>query len=221
MAEDSGVTRRGALAAAGGAAALAGLAPAAAQAAAKSHLGEPKDGTAAAEVIGRLDQNADTITGYGYLTRVHGLAQASLFRTAQHDESSARLTFAAQVHVNARFFRGNLISVDGVGSVTFFADGDGASFDNPATFSNGKQIATFDARFQNLLSVIAPHQGISTINGELTQKQAHSFAIGGHTTRFGRKGLVLLLTVSGPSTRTADNPPIAFFDVAGQLTVGP
>ena len=218
MTEDSGVTRRGMIGVAAGAAAAASLAPAAAQAAGRRQVGVPEDGTAAAEVVGHLDQVGDAITGYGYLTRVHGLAQSSLFRASTHDEKSARLTFASNVHVNARFFRGTLISVDGIGNLTLFLDGDGADFGNPASFSNGTPVARFDAHFQNLLAVLAPNQGISTISGELKQKEAKTFSFDGRSTRFGHRGLALALSVSGPSTRTADSPPTAFFDVAGHIS---
>ena len=212
-----GVTRRGVLAGAGGLAA-AGVVPVGAAAAARARrIGEPRDGTAAAEVIGRLDQNGDAITGYGYLTRIHGLPDADLFRGATHDESTARFTFASAVQVNARFFRGALVSVDGVGSLTFFLDGNGGNFAEPASFSDGTPVAKFAAHFHNLLTVIAPNQGVSTIAGELKQRQASTFALDGRSTRFGHRGLGLSLSVAGPSTRTTDTPPIAFFDVAGDL----
>src|SRR5436190_6156254 len=215
---DRGVTRRAILAGAGGLAAV-GAVPASAEAAARRTVGEPRDATAAAEVIGRLDQVGDAITGYGYLTRVHGLSQASLFRGPQRTEATARFTFASRVQVNARFILGSLISVDGVGSLTFFLDSSGADFAKPSTFSDGTAIATFAAHFHNVLTVIAPGQGISTIEGELKQRRARTFSFGGRRTRFGHTGLGLNLAVGGPSTRTAPSPPTAFFDVAGDLTV--
>jgi hypothetical protein len=182
-------------------------------------VGEPQDGTAAAQVVGHLDQVGDAITGYGYLTRIHGLRPADLFRAPNRTESSARFTFFSKVQVNARFFRGALVSVDGVGTLTFFLDPDGADFAHPATFSNGTAVAKFAAHFHNLLTVIAPNQGISTIEGELTQRHARTFSLEGRRTRFGHRGLRLHLSVAGPSTRTAPSPPTAFFDVAGDLTL--
>jgi hypothetical protein len=215
-----GVTRRKMLAGAGGLAA-AGVVPAQAEAAVARRVGEPADGTAAAELIGRLDQVGDAITGYGYLTRIHGLTQASLFRGNPHNEASARITFAANVKVNARFVRGALISVDGTGTVTFYLDSGGGDFAVPASFSDGTSIATFAAHFHNLLTVIAPNQGVSTIEGDLTQRTVRSFSFGGRPTRFGHRGLRLHLFVTGPGTRTAPSPPRSFFDVAGDLTVAP
>jgi hypothetical protein len=216
-----GVTRRtmlaGGLAGAGGLA--AGAAPDAAAASRVRGVGEPNDGTAAAEVVGHLDQVGDAITGYGYLTRIHGLGHGDLFRAGDASEATARFTFFSNVQVNARFIRGALVSVDGVGDLTLFLDPSGADFAAPTSFSDGKPIATFDAHFHNLLTVIAPNQGISTIAGELTQRRASTFSLGGHRTRFGRTALRLHLTVSGPSTRTADTPPTAFFEVAGDLVV--
>src|SRR6185437_13226890 len=150
-----------------------------------------------------------------YLTRMHGLGHGDLFRAGDASEATARFTFFSNVQVNARFIRGALVSVDGVGNLTFFLDPSGADFAAPTSFSDGKPIATFAAHFHNLLTVIAPNQGISTIAGELTQRRASTFSLGGRRTRFGRSGLQLHLTVSGPSTRTADTPPTAFFEVAG------
>lgn len=218
----SGWTRRkvlaGGLASAGGLAA-AGVVPATADAAGPRVVGEPRDGTAAAEVVGHLDQVGDAISGYGYLTRVHGLRQADLFRRREWTEANARLTFASKVQVNARFIRGSLVSVDGIGTLTFYLDSTGGDFARPATFSDGIAIASFAAHFHNLLTVIAPGEGVSTIAGELTQRQSRTFVFDGRPTRFGHNGLRLHLSVAGPSKRTAPSPPKAFFDVAGDLTV--
>jgi hypothetical protein len=208
----------GGLAGAGGLAA-SGIAPDLAGAAGLHRVGEPRDGTAAAEVVGHLDQVGDAITGYGYLTRIHGLRQADLFRGPDATEATARFTFFSEVQVNARFIRGTLVSVDGVGTLTFFLDPNGGDFANPRTFSDGTAIATFAAHFHNLLTVVAPNQGISTIAGELTQRQARTISYERRRTRFGHRGLRLHLSVAGPSARTAASPPTAFFEVAGDITV--
>jgi hypothetical protein len=218
------VTRRGVLAgglAGAGGLAAGGIAPDLAGAAALHRVGEPRDGTAAAEVVGHLDQVGDAITGYGYLTRIHGLRRADLFRGPDATEATARFTFFSNVQVNARFIRGTLVSVDGVGTLTFFLDSGGADFANPATFSDGTAIARFAAHFHNLLTVVAPNQGVSTIAGELTQRQARMFSFEGRRAQFGHRGLRLHLSVAGPSTRTAPSPPTAFFEVAGDITVVP
>jgi hypothetical protein len=194
-------------------------APDVAGAAGVHRVGEPQDGTAAAEVVGHLDQVGDAITGYGYLTRIHGLRQADLFRGPDATEATARFTFFSTVQVNARFIRGALVSVDGVGTLTFFLDPNGADFGNPATFSDGSTIATFAAHFHNLLTVVAPNQGISTIAGELIQRHARTFSFERRRTRFGHRGLRMHLSVAGPSARTAPSPPTATFEVAGDITV--
>ena len=106
-----------------------------------------------------------------------------------------------------------------MGTLTFFLDPNGADFANPATFSDGTAIAKFDAHFHNLLTVVLPNQGISTIAGELTQRQPRTFSLEGRRTRFGHQGLRLHLSVAGPSQRTAPSQPTAFFDVAGDITV--
>jgi hypothetical protein len=217
--DERGLTRRGVLKGGLAGVAAAGVAQDAAGATLLHRVGEPQDGTAAAEVVGHLDQVGDAITGYGYLTRIHGLRRKDLFRGRSETERSARFTFFSKVQVDARFIRGALVSVDGVGTLTFFLDPNGANFAHPASFSDGTPIATFAAHFHNLLTVIAPDQGISTIAGELTQRKAHIFSFGGRSIRFGHRGLRLHLSVAGPSKRTAPSPPTAFFDVAGDLTV--
>src|SRR5881227_3338981 len=111
---ERGVTRRGVLAgglAGAGGIAAAGVAPDAAGEALLRRVGEPRDGTAAAEVVGHLDQVGDAITGYGYLTRIHGLGRGDLFRAGDATEATARFTFFSNVQVNARFIRGALVSV--------------------------------------------------------------------------------------------------------------
>jgi hypothetical protein len=214
---EHGVTRRGVLAGAGGLAA-AGIGPGLAAATGVHRVGEPTDGTAAAEVVGHLDQVGDAITGYGYLTRIHGLGTGQLFRGSPATEATARFTFFSKVQVNGRFIRGALVSVDGIGTLTFFLDPSGADFAKPDTFSDGTAVATFAAHFHNLLTVLAPNQGISTIAGELTQREARTFAFERRLTQFGHRGLRLHLAVAGPSTRTAPSPPTATFEVAGDIT---
>src|ERR1700751_5822426 len=219
---ERGVTRRGVLtgglAGVGGLAA-GGIAPDVAGAAGLHRVGEPADGTAAAEVVGHLDQVGDAITGYGYLTRIHGLRETDQFRRPWGTEATARFTFSSKVQVNARFIRGALVSVDGVGTLTFFLDPNGADFANPATFSDGTAIAKFDAHFHNLLTVVLPNQGISTIAGELTQRHARTFSLEGRPPGLGRRGWGLHLSGAGPSQRPAPSPPTAFFEVAGDITI--
>jgi hypothetical protein len=210
--ESNGMTRRTVLAGAG-----VGLAAAAAPAAAATtrRLGEPSDGTAAAEVFGQIAQEGDSLTGYGYLTRLSGLADSRLFSGA-HTEAGARLTFSASAAVRARYMHGAIVSVTGTGTIGFHLDA-GGDFANPPSFADGPLIASFRARFQNVAAVTAPNQAVTTLTGELLQTRAATFTLGGRRYQLGHKGLRLRMTVTGQGSRTNPSPPRAVFDVAGAI----
>lgn len=215
-ARTDGFTRRAVLAGAGAVATAGAVAPEAVAAPVR-RLAEPRHHTAAAEVLGEIAQAGEELAGYGYLTRLAGLADAELFRTGPHAEATARFTFAAQATVRDRFIRGSLISVTGTGKLSLYLDDDGGDFAVPASFSDGTRIATFAARFQNVLTITAPNQAVTAIEGELLQRSAHRFRLGGHRCRLGHRGLRLRLSVTGPGTRTDPTLPRAVFDVAGRF----
>jgi hypothetical protein len=202
------VTRRTVLTGAG-ALAAAGAAPRAAAAATARQLG------AAAEVIGEVAQDDNGLTGYGYVTHLAGLPDAELFEGAT-SEAGARLTFFSAATVTARFPHGTLVSSVGRGSIAFHL-AHGADFTNPQSFAAGPVVARFDARLQNVASVVAPNQAITTIEGELVQRNAPTFRLGGRRYRLGHPGLRVQLSATGPGTRTNQTPPRALFDVAGRL----
>lgn len=215
---DEGVTRRAVLAGATGLAATGLVTPADAVAAAAGPLAEPSNGTSAAEVIGQIAQDGTTLTGYGYLTRLSGLGDAALFG-ATHDEAGARFTWSSTAKVSERFVRGTLISVTATGTLAFYSDSDGGTFGDPGSFSNGKRIAAYTARFQNSLTIVAPNQAVAAIEGELRQTAAAAFMSGGRSRRLGHRRLRLNLSATGPGVRTDATVPRAVFDVAGRLTV--
>jgi len=210
----NGVTRRAVLAGAG-ALAAAGSAPGAAAAAGVRRLGEPGDGAPAAEVVGEVAQDGNGLTGYGYLTSLFGLAVADLF-SGPHTEAGARLTFFSTARVGERFPHGALVSSVGRGTVAFHL-GHGGDFADPQSFAAGPVVARFDARLQNVASVVAPNQAVTSIQGELVQRAAPVFRLGGGRCRIGHRGLRLHLSAIGPGMRTNAAPPRAVFDVAGRL----
>jgi hypothetical protein len=215
-----GLTRRGVLAAGGGVAAAAGLGAAAssdALAAGVRQLGVPRHGTSALEVLGSIEQAGDELTGYGYLTRVSGLRDALLFSGAPSGESTARFTFSSSASVRARFVRPTLFSVTATGTLGVFLNARGGDFGAPATFARGTRIAAYAARFQTIVTVIAPNQAVTTVEGELLQRDARPFSVSGGRRRLGRRGLRLRLSATGPGTRTDPALPRALFDVAGRV----
>jgi hypothetical protein len=220
MAED--VTRRTLLVGAGSLAAVAAATGSASAAAKRRTVGAVRGDRDAIEVIGRLVQDEDAITGFGYLTYVSGLPESALFvDPANRSEASARFRFHSNVTATARFIRPNLISVSGTGDLRiYFGPPRGANFDAPGSFETGGRIATFHGRFENLLSVIAPEQGITAVTADLTQRSARAFRVGSHRYRLGRAGLRQRLEATGPGRKNTDpNRRKAVFEVGGALVV--
>ena len=104
----------------------------------------------------------------------------------------------------------------GRGSIAFRL-AHGADFTNPQSFAAGTVVARFDARLQNIASVVAHNQAITTIEGELVQRSAPTFRLGVRHYRLGHPGLRVQLSATGPGMRTNQTPPRAVFDVAGRL----
>jgi len=219
-APERALTRRAALAAAGGLA-LASGGPAAAGAQTRARaVAAPAAGEVAMEVFGSILQAGTALTGYGFLTRVDGVPEASLFSGAP-GEATARLTFYATATVSERFVRPTLFSVAAVGRLSIFLHPNGGgTFDNPQSFAGGTRLATYRGRLLNRLTLVAANQAVNTMGGELEQTQAAAFVLGGRRRRFGRSGVRLRLSATGPGTRNTDPAtPRAIFDVGGELTV--
>jgi hypothetical protein len=216
------MVRRAALAAAGGLATIGVMSPAAAGAQASTRaVAAPGAADVAMEVFGSLSQVGNALTGYGFLTRVAGVPTASLFAGEAHGEATARLTFFATATVDERFVRPTLFSVVALGRLSVFLHPNGGgSFANPQSFAGGTHIATYAGRFVNRLTLIATNQAVNAMTGELQQSQAAAFTLARRRRRFGRRGLRLRLTATGPGTRNTDpTTPRALFDVGGELTV--
>jgi hypothetical protein len=114
--------------------------------------------------------------------------------------------------------RGSVFVATGVGTVDFFLDPDGGGdFGTPATFADGTRIARYSARFQNVLTVIAPDNAVIALEGELVQRQARLFVLEDRGYRLGRRRLHQRLSVQGLGTRTDATIPRAGFDVAGHI----
>jgi hypothetical protein len=213
-----GLTRRTVLVGAGALAGGAAVAPGA-QAQAVRRLGLPGAGAAAAEVVGQIVQDGLAVTGHGFLTRLSGVPDSAMFRGTDRSATGARFTFTAATEVRDRFVRSGLFSATLVGTVAFFLDGQGGDFAVPATFADGRRIATFDVRIQNVLTVIGPDQAVTTLQAELTQRTAPRFPLDGARARYGRRGLRSVLWATGPGTRSDATAPRAVFEVGGRVDV--
>jgi hypothetical protein len=212
------LTRRGMLIGAGSLAAVGGVRTQTAAAAPHArHLGEPRRGEAAAEAVGEVAQDGNGITGYGYLTRLAGVRDATLFTGPQRDESTARITFTAQVEVREHFAHGVLVASVGFGTLALHLAEGGSDFADPASFARGRRIASYRARLRNVATVVAPNEAVVAIEGELVQRAVRDFALGGRRSRLGRHGTRLRLHATGQGMRTQPVPPRAVFDVAGRF----
>jgi hypothetical protein len=194
--------------------------PGAAVAATKP-VGLSPEARAAIEVIGTIEQDALNLTGFGWLTHVADLNDADLFTDpATTDASTARLRWHAEVTVMQRNLLPNLFSATGKGDLRIFFDSDGgAQGDQPESFATGRLVARYSGRYQNVLTVIAPDQAVVEITGELKQREAKSFQIGGGKRQLGRVGLLQRLSASGPGSRSEPTVPRATFQVAGGIVV--
>jgi hypothetical protein len=203
----------------GAGAALA--APAAAGAATRRPVGIAREGRDALEVIGTIVQEGLSLTGFGWLMHVAGLEDEDLFTDpAARGAATARLRWHCEATVTARDFLPSLFSASGEGPMRItFADGGGADPESPATFATGQVVARYGLRFHNVLTVVAPDQAVTEITGELVQRTAPRFSIGGAQRRLGRPKLLQRLTANGPGTRSEPTIPRATFHVAGGIVV--
>jgi hypothetical protein len=216
------VNRRGMIAGTGAAVAAtaAGTGTAAAAAAAR-RVAQPPEYRTAIEVIGALVQDGLKLTGYGWVTHIDGLADASLFTDPSvRQEGSARLTWYAEADVTGRSVLGEVFSVSANGEVRFvYRSSGGARLDAPDSFAAGRLVARHSARLRTVLTVIAPDHAVVDITGELRQVETRAFTLGGASRRLGRNGLRQRFSAAGLGIRTDAVAPRATFHVAGGLVV--
>ena len=77
----------------------------------------PGSGRAAAEVVGRIVQDGLVVTGHGFLTRLSGVTDSTMFRGSDRTAAGARFTFTADTEVHDRFISGALFSATLVGTI--------------------------------------------------------------------------------------------------------
>jgi hypothetical protein len=213
-----GVSRKAFIVGTGAAAAAAG--PGAAAVAARQ-LGRPHESRDGIEVIGTIVQDGLSLVGFGWLTHVSGLADRNLFTDpANPSERTARLRWHARVTVRARNILPDLFAASGSGQLRIFYDRNGgAEPERPETFANGRLIARYSGRFENILTVTGPDQGVTEVTAELRQQEANSFQLGGGRHQLGRRRLLQRLSATGPGRRSEPNIPRATFRVAGGIVV--
>ena len=147
----------------------------------------------------------------GYLTYVRGLDPVDLFTNPLTPEAStARFTFYGDSVIVSHAQVGTVTQLGTVGTLTiYYNESGGANFADPDSFSSGLEIASFDARFYNVLTVIAPNQGVSSGIVDMVQQAAHRFMLNGRNLQFGHRRLIQRITMSGGATRSQADPPVS------------
>jgi hypothetical protein len=173
--------------------------------------------TTSIESLTRVEQNGDTLTGYGYLTSVVGLDANELFVSATRSEGTARFTTFGTATVTGRTILGNVFNVDAEGQLAvYFQSSGGADFNHPESFATGTLVALYTVVFQSINSVFAPNQGIFKLAADLRQQQAEEFSLSGDRQRFGRQNLRLRMQANGIGMHDA---PRASLTIASNFVV--
>jgi len=228
------VTRRGLLEAGGaaaGGAIILGL-PEAADAAAASgrRVGSGPTDRRSVGLLMAVRQVGPSLDGFGYLTRVRGLANAQLFTAPPavrstdaraSDPSPARFTFYAEAKIESLAQLDEAISSNGGGRVRIYYQANGgARFDDPATFASGLLVATLTGNFQNDLTLTEPNTAVVNMSADLTQTNARRFTVAGAgALRFGGPRYSWSLSATGRGRRTEPTEPRSELKLSGDLGV--
>jgi hypothetical protein len=176
-------------------------------------------GTTVMELIFHLTQNGTSFTGLGYITGAAGLTDNDLFSDpADHDVAHALFVATASGDLVARAVEGAVHSLDISGELRIYQrSGPGASFGDSASFAAGQLVARFALELQDVLTVIAPNNGLPVLNGAAQQTNAGNV----RSRPFGLVGRSLRFTATGLGTRTDSNTDLnnaqANLIVAGSL----
>jgi hypothetical protein len=190
-------------------------------AAAVRQVGIAPEARQAIGVIGTILQDGPALTGFGWLTQVAGLADRDLFTDpARRGAPTARLRWHAEVRVGTIDVLPSLFFGTGRGRLRiFFARDGGAQQDRPETFATGRLVARYAGEFRNIQTVIAPDHAVTEIIGELSQRVARGFVVGGRHRQLGHVGLLQRLEASGPAVRTEPTIPRSTRYVAGGISI--
>jgi hypothetical protein len=181
-----------------------------------SEVGTAVRGVNAVDYIGVIKQDGPGFLAIGYLTYVSGLDQADLYTDpTAPDASTARFTFSGNASLVSHAQVGTVTQLSAVGPLKiYFSEFGGADFNDPASFSSGSEIAAFDARFNNILGVIAPNEGVSFGTVDTVQQIANRFLLNGKHFKFGHPRLIQRVTLAGRATRSQITPPVSTTEFA-------
>jgi hypothetical protein len=166
-------------------------------------IGVNTRGATAFEFVGKIEQRGLEFSLLSYVTHIARVSSGSLFSGDDpfaRAEADARVTIVATASGTARSILENLFVVNGSGGAQFFLIDGGASFDDPASFSTGTEIANASIRMQDVINVQAPQQGIATGVGDLTLEVTSPFDLDGESYVLGEPGVRYRLSFSGQGT---------------------
>jgi hypothetical protein len=172
-------------------------------------------------LVGRSEQDGNAVTHFGYLTRIQGLPDSLLFsHPSIRTQATARFTFSAATTLTARNELGNIIVTAAPGTLTiYFNETPSGDFANPGSFAAGTPIATYSARYNNVLNVQSTNAGIMTAVADLIQLGDDPFTLDGMQYRLGQRHLRERLSAYGQGTRTQVDPPQSFFLWGGNVVI--
>jgi hypothetical protein len=172
----------------------------------------------AVEFRSRIAQTGESFVSVGYLTKVAGATETDLFAATVHNEGSALLTVYSEGTLEQRALDQKVHALDIVGTLTIYQrPAPGASYANPASFRVGTPVAQFALRLHDILTVIAPGQGLPTLTGDLSQTAVGRVpSVGKH---FGRMGMRARFFATGLGQLNDPVTLSATFEMAGNWTV--
>jgi hypothetical protein len=222
-------SRRQMLAGLGGAAAAGAgvgslpVAEATQSARASGGIGVASVGGTASRLVGRIDQNGGNFLAYGFFTLIAGLSQRELFSNPGNpvSESTAHFTFHGTASLVQRtVIDSRVFVIDVVGSLGhYYQSSPSARFSDPASFTHGIRVATSEFSLQDVLSTIAPNEGIPTIEGPMRQLSSLPFHHRGRRLHVGHTKLRSHLMATGRGTRTEPTTPVVHLSIAGDQVV--
>jgi hypothetical protein len=178
-------------------------------------------------VIGRIDQEGPRFEGYGYVTHLGDVEDASLFaqetggepEAVEASEESARLTFSFSTELTSRAIHPPIFKTESEGTIDFyFNEQPAGNFDDPASFTEGERVAGGVLAVNATVSVFAPDSGHVTADGTFEQESLSSFELEDGSHELGEEGLEMRVSMTGQGELLDPELPRSVVDFSGDLT---
>ena len=175
------------------------------------------------EFIGRIDQTLFNLTSYGYITYLGEMPGNLLFSPETlamfRSENSARFTFMATGTADGRSNYENIFAATTSATFNIYYNETpaNASFDDPASFTTGTLVATFEGRLYSMLNVQEPNIGVLLVHSDTVQTEAVPFTLAGESYQLGHPDQLARFTLFGQGFRSSTEPLAAHYHVAGDV----